>query len=285
MKYDDLSIRMKSYENVTRTYLMPRSYVFIRVDGRSFHSYLKHSIKPFDDGVISDMDATAIYLCENIQNCKLGYVQSDEITLLLTSFDDINTSQFFDGNIQKISSVVASMATSKFNQLRFLRHMTPRQSDLTSDLAGYTLHWLFSGVQKDIREFKLAEFDCRVWNVPNRWEAFNTFVWRNQDCARNSVSMVAQSLFSHNELHGKSSSQMQEMMFKEHNINWATYDQSKKNGRLIVKEEYEIEQVPSISTTYMKPEFKIMRSRWVSKPAWKFTEDKETLLSMIPKYV
>jgi hypothetical protein len=29
---------------------------------------------------------------------------------------------------------------------------------------------------------------------------------------------------------------------------------------------------------------KSKRSRWVSKPAWKFTEDKEKLLAMIPKY-
>ena len=82
-KLDSLGDRMKKYESVTRICLLPRSYTFARIDGRSFHSYLRGCKRPFDADVISDMDATAIYLCENVQNAKLGYVQSDEITLLL----------------------------------------------------------------------------------------------------------------------------------------------------------------------------------------------------------
>ena len=257
---------MKSYEDVTRYHLLPRSYVFCRIDGRSFHSYLKKCEKPFDKGVMEDMDNTAIYLCENIQNAKLGYVQSDEITIMLCDFTDYNTSQFFDGNIQKISSVVASMAAARFNQLRSQRFINTKSMNLLGE------------------EFNLATFDCRCWVVPSQWEACNTFIWRNQDCSRNSVSMVAQSLFSPKELHGKSTPEMHEMM-KSKNVNWATdYTDGEKNGRLIVKEIYDVSVSIPDDANFKVNSMAVQRTRWVAQGAWKFTENKEKLLAMIPSY-
>lgn len=262
IKKDDFGDRMKGYENITRTYLLPRSYTFCRIDGRAFHTYLKKCQKPFDKGVMSDMDATAIYLCENVQNTKLAYVQSDEITLLLCDFESITTDQFFDGNIQKICSVVASMATAKFNELRRDRQVQ---------------HALENDIELSISDrVPLAMFDCRCWNVPSRMEACNAFIWRNQDCSRNSLSMVAQSHFSHKELHAKNSLQKHEMLHSK-GINWATdFTNGEKNGRLIVNEEYTFKNRIDDSD--------ILRTRWVSKGAWKFTEDKHKLLAMIPKY-
>ena len=76
---------------------------------------------------------------------------------------------------------------------------------------------------------------------------------------------------------------MQEMMFMEHGINWADYDQAKKNGRLIVKVEAEHE-ITAHDGDGMERSQIVKRNKWVSKPAWKFTEDKDRLLNMIPKY-
>ena len=269
-KVDPLGDRMKQYENITRHHLMPRSYTFCRIDGKNFHSYLKKSRRPFDKGVIEDMDATAVYLCENVQNTKIGFVQSDEITLLLCDFDKLTTSQFFDGNIQKISSVVASMATAKFNALRFKRYTSEAKSPM----------W-------DMDDVTLAMFDCRCWTVPNAAEAMNVFRWRQQDCIRNSVSSVAQYHFSHKELHGKSQSDMHEMLHKK-GINWATdFSDGEKNGRIILKETYDspimnfdIEATPIV----VSPTTSVKRTRWTSKGAWVFTKDEGKLFDMIPKY-
>lgn len=265
---DGLGDRMKGYENITRYHLMPRGYVFARIDGKAFHSYLKGCQRPFDKGVIDDMDATAVYLCENVQNAKLGFVQSDEITLLLCDFDQINTSQFFDGNIQKISSVVASMATAKFNHLRFIRRMAGSKNDPFPRLD----------------DAVLAMFDCRCWNVPNAVEAMNVLRWRQQDCIRNSVSMVAQHNFSHKELHGKSQSNMHEMLHQK-GINWATdFTDGEKNGRIIVKTKYtEIVPVPD-PQNFKICDQAVERSRWESQGAWVFSKDEGKLLSMIPTY-
>ena len=79
--------------------------------------------KPFDEGLIEDMEATTKFLCENIQGVKLGYCQSDEISLLLTDYETLDTQAWFDYNVQKMTSISASMATAKFNQLRLQRNI------------------------------------------------------------------------------------------------------------------------------------------------------------------
>ena len=121
-KSDSLGDRMKvNFEVRTRTFLPRRTNTIIRLDGKAFHTYTRGLERPYDLDFMSDMDETAKFLCENIQGCKLAYVQSDEISLLLTDFEDITTEAWFDGNVQKMVSISASMAAAKFNQLRTMR--------------------------------------------------------------------------------------------------------------------------------------------------------------------
>lgn len=256
MDKTSLGDRIKKYEEVSRTYLIPRSYVCIRVDGRSFHTWVRGLDKPFDKGLIQDMDNTAVFLCENIQNARVGYVQSDEISIITANFDNFETDTFFGGNIQKIASIVASMATAKFNDLR--------KSRLVNE-----------GIKRGNE--KLAMFDCRCWNVPNHWEAYNTLVWRQQDAIRNSISAVSQYHYSHKELHGKNQAMMHEMLHRK-GVNWATdFTDGEKNGRVILKETYEI----PITLEQVGP---VERTRWKSTGAWVFTKDEGKLLTMIPNY-
>jgi len=107
---------MKGYENISRIYLTKRMPTIIRVDGKAFHTFTRGFERPFDEIMIRSMWETAKYLCENIQGCKTAYVQSDEISLLLTDYDELTTSAWFDKNIQKMVSVSASMATLAFNK-------------------------------------------------------------------------------------------------------------------------------------------------------------------------
>lgn len=212
---DTLGTRIKEfYENRTRIKLPRRTYTIIRIDGKAFHSYTKGLQRPFDSGLIEDMDETAKYLCANIQGAKFAYVQSDEISIVLTDFEKLTTDAWFDGNVQKMASVAASFATAKFNQLRRERFEDQR--------GGF------------LKPPALAHFDARVFTIPTLTEVCNYFVWRQQDCVRNSISSTAQSMFSHKELNGKSTNQMQEMMF-ENGTNWNDFDGKLKRGRVIMK--------------------------------------------------
>lgn len=226
-KKDDLGNRMKEfYENRTRMYLPRRTYAVIRIDGKAFHTYTKGLQRPFDDGLIEDMNLTAAYLCKNIQGAKCAYVQSDEISVLITDFDDVTTDAWYDNNIQKIVSVSASMATNKFNELRIKRALSKFENLV------FQTHDDIMGCFK-----KLAEFDARVFTIPARQEVINYFIWRQQDATRNSISSVAQSLYSPKELHGKKTDVMQDMIF-EKGINWNEYDYRRKRGAIIKKVEY-----------------------------------------------
>jgi tRNA(His) 5'-end guanylyltransferase len=237
-KKDSLGDRMKEfYENRTRNFLPRRTYTIIRVDGKAFHSYTRGLARPFDEKLVNDMDETACYMCKNIQGAKFAFVQSDEISILLTDFEGLTTDAWFDGNIQKMASISASLATAKFNELR------PN---------------------------KIALFDSRVFIIPSDIEVENYFIWRQQDTTRNSISSVAQSMFSHRELENKNTDQMQEMCFQK-GVNWNDFSAKLKRGRLIVKQDYEKEGAT--------------RSNWVSVEPPIFTQERELLKVLIPKLV
>jgi tRNA(His) 5'-end guanylyltransferase len=206
---DPLGTRMKEfYENRTRNFLPRRTYTIIRIDGKAFHTYTKGLERPFDWQLVTDMDETAKFLCQNIQGAKCAFVQSDEISIVLTDFDKLTTDAWYDGNIQKITSISASLATAKFNELR---------------------------------PGKLAFFDSRCFTIPSEAEVLNYLIWRQQDTVRNSISSVAQFFFSSKELHGKKTNEMQEMLFQNYNVNWNDYNPKSKRGRMIVKEQYDKE--------------------------------------------
>ena len=114
---DDLGTRMKTfYEEIPKTKLMRRCPVAIRIDGKAFHTFTRGFNKPFDEVLIESMQETMKYLCENIQGCVLGYTQSDEITLILVDYKKLNSSAWFDYEVQKMCSIAASMATMAFNR-------------------------------------------------------------------------------------------------------------------------------------------------------------------------
>ncbi len=258
-KKDSLGDRIKTfYENRTRSFLPRRTYTIIRIDGKAFHSLTKKFDKPFDYTFINQMDETAKYLCKNIQGAKFAFVQSDEISILMTDFDKINTSAWFDGNIQKIASISASMATSKFNQLRYLDYITKKYNDGITTITDLYL--------QNLSKIKLAEFDSRVFTIPSQIEVFNYFVWRQQDTVRNSISSVARTLYSHKELEKVNTDKMQEMCFQK-GINWNDYDSGVKRGRFIMKVENDVNNTK--------------RKSWESVHCPIFTQDSEWLLNKI----
>ena len=245
---DQLGDRMKDfYEDRTRYKLARRTNTIIRIDGKAFHTYTKGLESPFDYGLIEDMNKTTEFLCQNIQGAKFGYVQSDEISILVTDYDDITTDAWFDGNLQKMASIAASLATAKFNQLRLARFcrdegIEPKYKEETF------IH------TKEIESFKLAMFDARVFQIPYQEEVINYFIWRQQDATRNSISSVAQSLYSTKELHGKKTDEMQDMIFQK-GINWNNYTPREKRGSVIRKVERQFVRkdmnIPNDGKTYV----------------------------------
>ena len=106
-----------NYEFRSQTHLTRRTPVIIRIDGRAFHTLAKalKLEKPFDAQFNDWMQETTQHLCEEIQGAKLGYTQSDEISILVTDYDNLTSESWFDYNVQKMTSISASIATWHFN--------------------------------------------------------------------------------------------------------------------------------------------------------------------------
>lgn len=222
---DDLGTRMKTYyEQVPKTRLVRRMPVAIRIDGKAFHTFTRGFQKPFDEVLGNAMVSTMEYLAKNIQGCVFAYQQSDEITLLLIDYQTLDTCAWFDYEVQKMCSIAASMATMRFNQVfpdfLFKWAVSIKEWD-DSFRAQYET---YSKAMK-----KGAMFDARCFNIPKE-EACNLVYWRQLDATRNSIQMVGQANFSHNELQGKSCNIIQDMLLTKRDINWNNYPTRWKRG-------------------------------------------------------
>lgn len=208
MIFDALGNRMKGYEQASRCVLPLRMPVVIRVDGKCFHSYTRGLARPFDKNLVRVMNSAALELCLELQGARLAYVQSDEISVLLHNYSRLETSAWFDNQIQKMVSVAASVAAARVTVDSFA---------------------LFDG------DYKMAHFDARAFVLPEA-EVTNYFLWRQNDASRNSIQMLAQSLYSHRELHGKSQADLHEMCFRK-GRNWNDLPTSLRRGRCAVRVE------------------------------------------------
>jgi len=205
----DMKNRMEAYEGAFQGVLPIRMPVVIRVDGRAFHTLLRKAKRPFDDGFKTAMDWVALVLMEEIQNARFAYTQSDEVSVLLVDYTRFESEQWFGGNIQKMVSISASVASVAFGG------------------------WWEQGV-----------FDSRVIPIPER-DIVNYFIWRQRDWERNSIQMVARTFYSHGELLGKNCDEQQEMIFQK-GVNWNDYPTHWKRGRVVTKGSVD-EEIPIFS--------------------------------------
>lgn len=233
---DSLGDRIKgNYENRSKTYLMRRTPVIIRLDGCHFHSWTKGFEKPFDKRLMEAMQEATLELCKNIQGCVFGYTQSDEITLVLVDYQRLDSDAWYDYNVQKICSVVSSMCTLYFNRIfhQKVRDFVNSYASIKSNAKSEIIEKLINRYQVAIE--KGATFDARAFNAPIS-EVCNACLWRQMDASRNSISSLAQAYFSHKELHGKNSSQMQDMLMEKYGINWNNLTIPQKRGTAIIKD-------------------------------------------------
>lgn len=263
MNKDDFGDRMKSYEMAEAgRSLMPLLPIIARIDGKSFSKFTRGLGRPFDERLSRLMIDTVQYLVLET-NAVLGYTQSDEITLAWY-YRNYEQTPWFGGRTQKMCSVLASITTAYFNANK--AEILPEKKD------------------------RFALFDCRVWNVPNIVEAANCFLWREQDATKNAISMAANHYYSHNELHKKNGSDMQEMLWQK-NINFndypaffkrGTYVKRKKieqyapNNELVIRTKVEALEIPPLGTIANRVGF-IFNNEPIEVASEKNTKDREML--------
>lgn len=214
MKEDSLGDRMKRYEmEEAGRRLMPNLPIMARLDGRAFHTFTKGLERPYSEKFTNCMVETAAVLVEEF-HADLAYTQSDEISLFWANGDAF-AQMAFDGRLQKWHSLIAAEASVAFYQ---------------------SLQFHLPEKVKDRR--KRAKFDCRVWQLPNLWEVYNCFVWREDDATRNSLQMAAQAHYSHKQLHKAASPELHDLLFVK-GINWNDYPAFFKRGTYVARRKFE----------------------------------------------
>lgn len=229
MDSTDLAARMKLYEAATSLHIDSSRWMIIRIDGRAFHTYTRGLERPFDWRLADDLDHAAQVLCADVDGAKAAYLQSDECSVVVPP---AVSEHWFGGKVQKVASVAASVFTAAFLECR-------------------------DG----------ATFDARVISLPDEWEVRAYLCWRQADCRRNAVSMVAQSVFSHKQLNGRGTGERLEMLERE-GVVFESFPTADRLGRWVTKENY----VGDV--TFFDPRKGVdvtvegvVRSRWVSEAA------------------
>ena len=248
-----LADRMRSYEELTRTYVeRDASHVVIRLDGRSFHTYTRGLVKPFQPALHEGLVLAAEELVKDVAGARLAYVQSDEVSVLCTLGDNPRTQHWFNGNVQKMTSVSASVLGGWFN--RYFRN-------------GH----------------KMASFDARVVPLPSATEAQRYFLWRQRDARRNSIASLAQTLYSPREITGVKTGELVTRMRRERGVNWDDCPAEFRLGSVVYPERY------LVDVDYVDPRTQevtllrdVERSRWIfgSAPVFRYADDSFLGLSL-----
>jgi len=193
---------------------LPGLPIIARLDGRAFHTFTRGLKRPYDQRMSNLMIATTSFLVDEL-DARIGYTQSDEISLFWYVTDP-KSELPFGGRFQKLCSVLAGLASAKFTkgiEFNIPEKEIARNGELETD-------------------YTVACFDCRVWQVPTIQDVIDVFVWREDDATKNSISMAADSVYSHKELLNKNSSDKQEMLWQK-GINWNDYPDFFKRGTYV----------------------------------------------------
>jgi tRNA(His) guanylyltransferase len=216
---------------------LPGLPLLARLDGRAFHTFTSGLGRPYDSGMSTAMIETTKALVDEFHP-RVGYTQSDEITLAWYVPSESSSQYPFGGRYQKMTSILAGFASGYFNKL--LPKYLPTKADL------------------------VPQFDCRVWQVPTLADAVEVFLWREADAVKNSITMAASAYYSHKQLMGVSSSQKHELLHAK-GVNWNDYPAFFKRGSYVQRKTAEVtltpEEVAAIPEKHRPPGNRAVRSR------------------------
>jgi len=230
---DSLGDRIKAYERASERYLLRRVPLICRLDGSHFHSWTRGLGRPYDDNLKLCMEYAAYAVCSEISGARFAYTQSDEISILVIDYQELNTEPWFGYRGNKVESVAASICTAGFNTaaLKYLPEQVARRG--------------------------FATFDARAFSVPKE-DVVNAFLWRQEDCSKNSISSLAQAHFSHKELDCKNSSDKQDMLMLQKGVNWDDVPTHYKRGTALYK--VQVESPNPVDSTAPA----VIRNRWIT---------------------
>jgi tRNA(His) 5'-end guanylyltransferase len=196
---------------------------------------------PWDKDFMHCMNEVALTLCKEISGAFVGYVQSDECTVIAYPYKKLNSEPWFGNVVQKLASISASISTLAFNT---------EMSKLREDKAR-------------------ATFDSRVFCVPQE-EVNNVLLDRQRDCERNSILSLAQNVLGKKSIHGMDTKAIKEKLIEVGNP-WEEQEHQHKYGRMTELHVTEVE-IPKEHRKKDGP-CTVFRPKWKIQSAILFSEE------------
>lgn len=172
---ETINDRMLSYEKVANNHLIKNQIAICRTTCLNHDkSYYKNNSYDFN------LVQSGLALCREIEAIQFGYQCMREVSFLFKDYVNVKQQQYFNGDIEKIVSVISSKMTNYYNNNDCI-------------------------------------FETRIFNIPIQ-EVNNYFVWRQREHKRNSNSngVILERL--EKELETEYVSPDKEKFFKDHNI-------------------------------------------------------------------
>lgn len=239
MSNTSLIDRMKLYESVSDSRIPAGIPYVIRLDGKGFSKHIKrwNCNKPFDVVFHNIMVKTAKKVLDEVSDGIMAWTGSDEISIVCLEKDVFNP--WYSKRINKILSLSASIATATFN-------LEAKQVESEN----------YFNVSESP-----AYFDSRIIQFPSLCECFNSIVYRQRDCKRNSISGWARHFYSTKQLQNKNSDEKIEMLkekgfdFWEQAPRWSIYGEILFKANVIFNSEDPTIKYPIFDIAHVPTEF------------------------------
>jgi tRNA(His) guanylyltransferase len=198
--------KFKAKEREMSSTLPERTFAVIRFDGKNFSTFTKRYAKPYDETFMNAMDETTRKMVASIPGAVLGYTQSDEISIVFSDLATEKTQMWFGGRVEKMLTLGAALTTARF-----------------------------IAESGTVDESTPPIFDARVHTLADADEVQEYVRWRRFDAQKNSVTMAAGVLFSHNQLKGVPSKERLRLL---EGTEYARLPEGFYNGRVTYNESY-----------------------------------------------
>ncbi|UYV81142.1 THG1L [Cordylochernes scorpioides] len=204
-------------------------WIVVRIDGKSFHKFTKlHDyIKPNDDRGLNLMTKSALSVMENIKDICLAYGQSDEYSFIFQ-----RNTQLYNRRESKIMTYVCSLFSSSFVYYWNNFFEYPLKS-----IPSFDAKIILYPTNKKLRDYmSWRQADCHINNLYNT--AFWALIQEGGLSPRDSEQRLCKTV----------SSDKNEILFTEFNINYNELPQLYRKGTVIIstKEKSEIEKEPKV---------------------------------------
>lgn len=262
MKYQKEEVTKSFYENISYNFLKRNETAAIIINGENYKEYSEKFQKPYDNIFISSMNKALIHMCSQIPTCLFGYTSCFDMAIFFSSPETFEQTSWFNYDTNRIATYASSVVTFEYNKVF---EKTAKSYVMSGKNFDETRK--FTAMQGYVSAIDAgAFFTAKCFNI-KKDQIIDYIYLLQKQTIQDAVHEMGRIYFNDNELAGKTSSEIQLMVFDKAGLNFDSYPDPFKhgsfcvrnfehNGELIVPEAEEGEFVIDESSPLLKPDSK-----------------------------